>query len=130
LRDLVICALSPRMKHPNQIQYADDMIASVRSGERRLSAAVRTIAVAEVQALKEDKAFRLQVDFALLGCALHAAGEGVMFKTMVPPKGHVTPSPADLLNLIAKALVIASADPGDGRTLDETLNELAPRVKS
>jgi hypothetical protein len=130
LRDLVICALSPRMKHPNQIQYADDMIASVRSGERRLSAAVRTIAVAEVQALKEDKAFRLQVDFALLGCALHAAGEGVMFKTMVPPKGHVTPGPADLLNLIAKALVIASADPGDGRTLDETLNELAPRVKS
>jgi len=164
------------MKHPNQIQYADDMIASVRSGERRLSAAVRTIAVAEVQALKEDKAFRLQmvfqatlahddqvadalrrinmanidgwtefgrrsferlgltlrpdVDFALLGCALPAAGEGVMFKTMVPPKGHVTPGPADLLNLIAKALVIASADPGDGRTLDETLNELAPRVKS
>jgi hypothetical protein len=153
--------------------HADDIIDSVRSGERRLSAAIHKIAVAEVQALKEDKAFRLQmvfqatlahddqvadalrridmanidgwtefcrrsferlgltprqdVDFALLGCALHAAGEGVMFRTMVPPKGHVTPGPADLLDLIAKALVIASADPGDGKTLDETLNELVDR---
>lgn len=174
LRDLVIWALSSRMKHPNQIQYADDMIDSVRSGERQMPAAIYEIAAAEVQALKQDKAFRLQmvfqatlahddqvadalrridtanvdgwtefgrrsferlglmprrdVDFALLGCALHAAGEGVMFRAMVPPKGgHVTPGPADLLDIIAKALVIAAADPGDGKTLDEALNELVER---
>lgn len=34
VRDLVICALSPRMKHPNQIQYADDMIPG-HPGPRR-----------------------------------------------------------------------------------------------
>jgi hypothetical protein len=174
LRDVVTWTLSSRMKHPSQIRHAHDIVDTVRSGERPLSEATHDIAAAEVQTLKQDKAFRLQmvfqatlahddqvadalrridmanvdgwaefarrsfdqlgltprqdVDFALLGCALHAAGEGVMFRAMAPPKGgHATPGPADLLDLITKALIIASADPGDGKTLDEVLNELSER---
>jgi hypothetical protein len=71
---------------------------------------------------------RNDINPALLGCALHAAGEGVMFRAMLPPRPHhTTPSPAELLHLIAKALVIATADPGDGKTLDEILNEFVER---
>jgi hypothetical protein len=169
LRDLVIWALSPRMERPNEIEYADEIIASVQLGERQLPAAIDEIAAHEVQALKEDKAFRLQlifqatlahdvqvadalhridmahvaawtefsrrsfeklglelrpdVDFELLGCALHAAGEGVMFRELLPVRPRDTPpDPTRLLTLIAKALVIASADLGDGMNLDERLN--------
>jgi hypothetical protein len=71
---------------------------------------------------------RKDIDPKLLGCALQAAGEGVMFRAMLPSRPqHATPSPAELLSLIAKALVIATADPGDGKTLDDILNELVER---
>jgi hypothetical protein len=72
---------------------------------------------------------RKDVDFELLGCALNAAGEGVMFRELLPPvrPDHAPATPTRLLSLIAKALVIASADPGDGKTLDEILNEFAKR---
>jgi hypothetical protein len=177
LRDLVIWALSPRMERPNQIEYADEIIDTVQQGQRELPAAIEEITAHEVQELKEDKPFRLQmvfqatlahdpqvadglhridkanvnawtefaqrsfdklglqvredVGFELLGCALHAAGEGVMFREMLPPErpDHTPPAPAQLLSLMAKALVIASADPGDGKTLDEILNEFVERKR-
>src|SRR5712691_617058 len=174
LRDLVIWALSPRMRRPDQVDYADDIIDAVQRGESELPSAIRNIASAEVAALRQDKAFRLHMifqatlahdpqvadalhridtahveawtdftkrsfaklglelrpgmDFPLLGCALHAAGEGVLFRTLLPPRpGHSRPEPEELLNLIARAIVIASADPGDGKTLDQILNEFVGR---
>jgi hypothetical protein len=174
LRDLVIWTLSPRMRRPKEIQYADLIIDTVRDGDRELPSAIGEITATEVQALKEDLAFRLQmifqatlahdaqvadalhridkahvdawtefarrsyaklglqprkgIDFAQLGCALHAAGEGVMFRAMLSPRpDHAPPPPADLLNLIAKALVAATADTGDGMTLDDVLNDFVER---
>jgi hypothetical protein len=170
LRDLVIWALIPRMERPAEIEYASQIIEAVADGARRLPGAIDEIASAEVQALKADPAFRLQMifqaalapdprvadalrridkanvdawtefahesyaklgltpregtDFAQLGRALHAAGEGVMFRAMLPTEaGHA--SPDELLSLIAKALVIATADLGDGKTLDESLGQFA-----
>ena len=68
---------------------------------------------------------REDVDFAQLGCALHVAGDGVMFRAMLPSRpGFACPPPADLLALIAKALIVAASDLGDGLTLDEKLNQL------
>lgn len=170
LRDLAIWALSPRMQRPGQIEHASEIIDAVQGGGLRLPDAIGEITAKEVQSLKEDQAFRLQMifqatlahdplvadalrrideanvaawtefarqsyaklgltlregtDFRQLGCALHAAGEGVMFRAMLAPRaGHAPPAPGELLGLIAKALVIATADPGDGKTLDEILNQ-------
>lgn len=170
LRDLVIWVLSPRMERPNQIDYADEIINTVQRSERQLSAAIGEITSEEVRALRQDKAFRLQMvfqatlahdprvrdalhridkahvdawidfaqrsfdklglelrkdmDFTLLGYALHAAGEGAMFREILP-QGHndKSPAPEKLLDLIAKALVMASVDMGTGTTLDEDLNK-------
>jgi hypothetical protein len=67
-------------------------------------------------------------DFRLLGCALHAAGEGVMFRAMLPPRpDHAPPPPAELLDLIAKALVIATAETEVDKTLDEFLDEFVQK---
>ena len=67
------------------------------------------------------------VTFEEIGCALHAAGEGVLFRAMLAPRpGRVPPPPDKLLALIAKALVIATADQGDGTT-DEVLDQLVQR---
>ena len=176
LRDLTIWALAPRMKRPRQIGYADEIIDRVRCGEHELPAAIHDITSEEIRALKEDKAFRLQLafqatlahdprvadalqridaanvnawsefaersyrklglslrkdmTFTLLGCALHTAGEGAMFRAMLPKrKNHAPPDPADLLNLIAKALVLASIDTGDGETLDEILDKFVKRQR-
>lgn len=174
LRDLVIWALSPRMERPNQIEYADEIIDSVERDGCQLTDAIDEIASQEVQALREDKAFRLQMifqatlahdhqvadalhridkanvdawtdfarrsyrklglqlrpgmDFELLGYALHAAGEGVMFRELLPYRpGRTAPAPTKLLNLIAKALVIASVDIDDQKTIDDFLNEYVKR---
>jgi len=177
LRDLAIWALSPRMRRPKEIQYADGIIDAVRDDDRALPAAIGEITATEVQALKGDPAFRLQmifqatlahdaqvadalyridkahvdawtefarrsyaklglqlrkgIDFAQLGCALHAAGEGVMFRAMLSPRpDHTPPAPAELLNLIAKALVAATADTGDDMTLEDVLNDFVERNRS
>ena len=63
LRDLVIWALSPRMRRPKEIQYADLIIDAVRDGDREMSSAIDEITATEVQALKGDPAFRLQMIF-------------------------------------------------------------------
>ena len=172
LRDLVISMLTPRMERPTEIGYASAIIDAVRRRRRRLPDAIDEIAATEVQALREDRGFRLQmifqttlahdgrvaaalsdidqanvegwtefarqsyaklglaprpgIDFAQLGCALEAAGEGVMIRSMLAPTADRNPpAPAELLALIAKALVIATADAGDGMTLDELLDRFA-----
>jgi hypothetical protein len=177
LRDLVIWALSPRMDRPAEIATAEAVIDRVQGGEVPLPDAISEIAAKEINALRQDKPFRLQmmflatlahdpqvsdalhridranvdawidfvrqsfgklglkprrgVDFEQLGCALHTAGEGTMFRTMLPSRpGSAAASCPDLLGFIAKALVLAAADPGDGKTLDELINEMAERTRS
>jgi hypothetical protein len=162
------------MTRPDQVDYAYDIINAVQRGETELPAAIKEIATAEVNALSQDKAFRLHMvfqatlahdpqvadalhridkahvdawtdftersfkklglklrkgmDFPLIGCALHAAGEGVMFRALLSARpDHSRPAPEELLGLIAKAIVIASADPGDGKTLDEILSGFSGR---
>jgi hypothetical protein len=63
------------------------------------------------------------LDFDQLGCALHAAGQGVLFRAMLPPRtNRKMPDPALLLKHTALALVFASVDFGDGQTLEELSN--------
>lgn len=63
------------------------------------------------------------LDFDELGCALHAAGQGVLFRAMLPPRAsRKMPNPALLLKHTAMALLLAAADLGDGRTLDQLSN--------
>jgi hypothetical protein len=168
LRDLVIWALCPRMERPIETGYASEIIDAVQDGGR-LADAITEITAREVQTLKGDQAFRLQMifqatlahdprvadalyridkanveawtefarrsyaklgltlrsgaSFEELGCALHAAGEGVLFRAMLAPRpDHAPPPPDKLLALIAKALVIATADRGDG-AIDEILDQ-------
>jgi hypothetical protein len=175
LRDLVIAALSPRMERPNAIQYARQMTHEIVTGDRRPANAIAEIMAAEVQILKDDHAFRLQMifqatlahdpqvadtlrriddanvnawaeflrqtfdelglklrgnlDFTQLSCALHAACQGVMFRSMLPSRpGAPSPLPADLLSLIGTALMLAAVDLGDGQNLDDFYNEMAKAV--
>ncbi|MGH3169794.1 MAG: hypothetical protein ACRDN0_28435 [Trebonia sp.] len=74
---------------------------------------------------------RKGIDFELLGRALHTAGDGTMFRTMLPsrPDSAAVDCP-DLLSFMAKALLIAAADTGDGRTLDELINEIVKQARS
>jgi hypothetical protein len=172
LRDLVIWALSPRMDHPAEVATADAIIDRVQGGETRLPDAISEIAAKEINALRQDKPFRLQmvflatlahdpqvsdalhridranvsawtdfarqsfgklglkprkgIDFELLGCALHTVGEGTMFRTMLPsrPDSAAVGCP-DLLSFIAKALILAAVDTGDGKGLDELISEMS-----
>lgn len=64
LRDLVIWALGPRMKYPaQQIRKAREKIDAVKDGKLRLPASIEQIACDEVENLKDDPAFRLQMIF-------------------------------------------------------------------
>lgn len=71
-------------------------------------------------------------DFAY---ALQAAGEGVVFRSLLPVKSDCPPAARAIdhdketsrpLALIAMALLVAFADPGDGRPLRQVVRELAP----
>jgi hypothetical protein len=70
-------------------------------------------------------------DFAY---ALQAAGEGVVFRSLLPVKSETIPAALAIdhknktsrpLALIAMALLAAFADPGDGRPLREVVGKLA-----
>jgi hypothetical protein len=70
-------------------------------------------------------------DFAY---ALQAAGEGVVFRSLLPVKSETIPAALAIdhknktsrpLSLIAMALLVAFADPGDGRPLREVVGNLA-----
>jgi hypothetical protein len=67
--------------------------------------------------------------FEDLGCALHMAGEGALLRAMLPERRHHGRiPPADLLALTAKALVLVSMDAGDGKALDDLLNDRVARA--
>lgn len=68
---------------------------------------------------------RKDLEFTQLGRALHAAGQGTLFHSILA--SHTTDDPSsstELMALLVKALVIATADHGDGRTLDDVLHHL------
>lgn len=68
---------------------------------------------------------RPALDFDQIGCALHAAGQGVLFRAILPAQAsRKLPDPAHLLKHTAMALVLASVDPGDGHTLEQLSNTL------
>jgi hypothetical protein len=74
-------------------------------------------------------------DFAY---ALQAAGEGVVFRSLLPVKSETNPAALAIdhknktsrpLALIAMALLAAFADPGDGRPLREVVGNLTGSSK-
>jgi hypothetical protein len=76
---------------------------------------------------------RPDVSFDDLAHALHAAGEGVVFRALLPatkqtplsvqPLDHEKPT--SLLAKIAMAIIIAFTDPGDGEPLRDAVRKLA-----
>jgi hypothetical protein len=65
------------------------------------------------------------LDFTQLGHALQATGEAVILQSMSRQhSGPASPPPAELLALVAKALILGSVDQGDGRTIDEALDQV------
>lgn len=75
---------------------------------------------------------RRGLNFAQIGRALHAAGQGTLFHAILASHKSDDPSsPTELMSLLAKALVIATADHGDSRTLDDILRDLVkPRPQA
>ena len=74
-------------------------------------------------------------DFAY---ALQAAGEGVVFRSLLPVKSETSPAALAIdhknktsrpLALIAMALLVAFADPGDGKPLREIICQLTEPPK-
>jgi len=66
-----------------------------------------------------DLKLRPTLDFDQLGCALHAAGQGVLFRAMLPARAsRRMPDSTHLLTYTAMALVVASVDPADGGSAD------------
>jgi len=73
-----------------------------------------------------------------LAYALQAAGEGVVFRSLLPVKSETNPAALAIdhknktsrpLALIAMALLAAFADSGDGRPLREVVGNLAGSAK-
>jgi hypothetical protein len=71
-----------------------------------------------------------------LAYALQAAGEGVVFRSLLPPGNCCPPAALALdhenrtsrpLALIAMALLVAFTDPGDGKSLSSIVSEMAPQ---
>jgi hypothetical protein len=186
LRDLAIYALTARTERPQQAKKAAEVLFT-KNGRlaKPLDQAINEIAYDEVQDLKGDKSFRLQMvfqailshderiadalrlvdrtnvntwkdlyEFALnildlqlrpdvtlddFAYALQAAGEGVVFRALLPagsdcpdsalPLDHKTRT-SPLLALIATGLIVAFVDPGDGKKLRDIARELtAPAIQ-
>jgi hypothetical protein len=76
---------------------------------------------------------RPDVSWDDLAHALHAAGEGVVFRALLPATSQVPESarpldprkPTSLLAKIAMAIIVAFTDPGDGEPLRLTVRRLA-----
>lgn len=173
LRDLLLWSLIPRFRRPDRIDLADLVIDEVVNGERTLGSAVTQIAATEVEALKRDKAFRLQMVFQatlshderiadaltrvgrnnlaawrqfhhraldriglkvwdeasidILSHALHAVADGIMFQALLP---RATPDPADMLGLIANALLLACIDwTGEVATRDQLSEHVRAQLR-
>lgn len=79
--------------------------------------------------------FRPDVTLDDFAYALQAAGEGVVFRSLLTTPGDSSPAAIAIdhqaqtsrpLALIAMALLVAFTDPGDGKELREVVRELAP----
>ncbi len=76
---------------------------------------------------------RPDVSWDDLAHALHAAGEGVVFRALLPATNQIPSSaqpldhgkPTSLLAKIAMAIIIAFTDPGDGEPLRDAVRRLA-----
>ncbi|HWM96685.1 MAG TPA: hypothetical protein VNO54_06475 [Streptosporangiaceae bacterium] len=117
---------------------------AILAHDDQVANALRRVDQAHVEAWKEFYAdafgrlgLRLRPDVSWddLAHALHAAGEGVVFRALLPETKHVPPSarpldhdkPTSLLAKIAMAIIIAFTDPGDGEPLRDAVRRLAGR---
>ena len=181
LRDLAIYSLRSRLESPDQTRKAAWLLFGTgeEAGHGTFDEKIDELAYREVLALKNDKAFRLQMIFQAilahddqvadalrrvdnahveawkkfyaeafgrlglrlrpdvswddLAHALHAAGEGVVFRALLPTASQVPASarpldpgkPTSLLAKIAMAIVVAFTDPGDGEPLRHAVRRLA-----
>jgi hypothetical protein len=115
---------------------------AILAHDDQVANALRRVENAHVEAWKKfyKDAFgrlglRLRPDVSWddLAHALHAAGEGVVFRALLPSGKQVPPSarpldhhkPTSLLAKIAMAIIIAFTDPGDGEPLRHAVQRLA-----
>jgi hypothetical protein len=89
------------------------------------------------QGALSDLDIKLRPDVSLddFAYALQAAGEGVVFRSLLPVKNETSPAALAIdhdqktsrpLALIAMALIVAFADPGDGKPLSEVIQGFMP----
>jgi hypothetical protein len=115
---------------------------AILAHDDQVANALRRIDSAHVEAWKNFYAdafgrlglrLRPDVSFDDLAHALHAAGEGVVFRALLPETTQVPPSarpldhhkPTSLLAKIAMAIIVAFTDPGDGEPLRHVVRRLA-----
>ena len=115
---------------------------AILAHDDQVANALRRVENAHVEAWKKfyEDAFgrlglRLRPDVSWddLAHALHAAGEGVVFRALLPAGKQVPPSarpldhhkPTSLLAKIAMAIVVAFTDPGDGEPLRRAVRRLS-----
>jgi len=115
---------------------------AILAHDDQVANALRRIDNAHVEAWKNFYAdafgrlglrLRPDVSFDDLSHALHAAGEGVVFRALLPATKQVPPSarpldhhkPTSLLAKIAMAIIVAFTDPGDGEPLRHVVRRLA-----
>jgi hypothetical protein len=115
---------------------------AILAHDDQVANALRRIDDAHVEAWKNFYAdafgrlglrLRPDVSFDDLAHALHAAGEGVVFRALLPETTQVPPSarpldhhkPTSLLAKIAMAIIVAFTDPGDGEPLRHVVRRLA-----
>jgi hypothetical protein len=118
---------------------------AILAHDDQVANALRRIDNAHVEAWKNFYAdafgrlglrLRPDVSFDDLAHALHAAGEGVVFRALLPETSQVPPSarpldhhkPTSLLAKIAMAIIVAFTDPGDGEPLRHVVRRLAGAV--
>jgi hypothetical protein len=116
---------------------------AILSHDARVADALRRIDETNVQAWRafyqgalDDLAIRFRPDVSLddFAYALQTAGEGVVLRSLLPVKNNV-PLAAQAIDhdnktsrplaLIAMALLVAFADPGDGKPLRQVVRELS-----
>ena len=115
---------------------------AILAHDDQVANALRRIDNAHVEAWKNFYAdafgrlglrLRPDVSFDDLAHALHAAGEGVVFRALLPETTQVPASarpldhhkPTSLLAKIAMAIIVAFTDPGDGEPLRHAVRRLA-----
>jgi hypothetical protein len=114
---------------------------AILAHDDQVANALRRIDNAHVEAWKNFYAdafgrlglrLRPDVSFDDLSHALHAAGEGVVFRALLPDTKQVPASarpldhhqPTSLLAKIAMAIIVAFTDPGDGEPLRHVVRRL------